>query len=195
MRILSIDPSYSNFAIIVYDMEFKRELYSRNIKFSPLSSLRKHEREMFLDIDYKSLNDKQIAYYKEIWTNIKLNYYVQEIKRLHEEYKYDIVVTESQFVQSMSDVFASVRLASVINNHALPFFSYKSKSWNKILFNDGGMKSEKAKEVTKLKMQKIGFDFGNCQDLYDAAGILFAFIKNEHNETFPQQFWNNLKVK
>lgn len=195
MKILAIDPSYSNFAIVLFDTDKKQNILSHNIKFSPLSSLKRVEKESFLNVDYKVLSDKEKSYYKEIWDNIRLNHFVVFIKEIYKEYGYDVVVTESQFVQAMSDIFASVRLASVVNNIALPFYAYKSKSWNKILFNNGGMDSKTAKEVTKNKMIEIGHDYGTCQDLYDATAIMYAYIKSEHKDLYDDNFWNKLKVK
>jgi len=195
MKILSVDPSYSNFAVNLFDTDNKEILLSHNIKFSSLSSLKKIEKEQFLNIDYNNLTDKEKSYYKEIWDNIRLNYFVTFIKEVYVNYGYDVVVTESQFVQTMSDVFASVRLASVVNNKALPFYSYKSKSWNKILFNDGGMDSKKAKEITRNKLKELGYDFGSCQDLYDSFAILLSYIKSEHKDIFDNDFWNKLRVK
>lgn len=195
MKILAIDPSYSNFAIVLFDTDKKEIVLSHNIKFSSLSSLKRVEKESFLNIEYKTLSDKEKAYYKEIWDNIRLNHFVVFIKEIYKDYGYDVVVTESQFVQAMSDIFASVRLASVVNNNALPFYAYKSKSWNKILFNNGGMDSKTAKEVTRLKMLEIGHDYGLCQDLYDATAIMYAYIKSEHKELYNDIFWNKLKVK
>lgn len=180
MKILGIDPSYKNFAIVIYDVEHDRVIYNHNYSFHSLSALNKEEKLLLKAPEYKLMNDEQKKFWKDIWDNVRLDFFLHKIKELQEKYSYDVVVTESQFVQAMSDIFACVRIASVIDRTPLPFYQFKPKSWNKILFGNGGMTSEVAKKVTKEKLMSFGIDYGNCQDLYDAHALILTYLKNNN---------------
>lgn len=208
MKILSCDASYSSFGLIIYDTDLNEVIYNHSIRFNSLSALNKSEIEMFknqkhlyesyieiknqyayqikADKKYgikkskaKEIVDKYRSVVNEYWNNIRLSFYLDFINNLKEKYDYDLVIAESQFENTMSEIFSVVRVSAVSKDKVISFLQFKPISWHKILFDYARIEKTQAKAAAKEKIDKY-FDLKgvvlSSGDEYDAMCLIITYL-------------------
>lgn len=195
MKILGIDPSYSSTGFVLFDSELNQIVYNNSVKFNNFSSMNKKEIELwhglisknYKEIKYTKIQRKDLTQY---WNNIRLYEMTKIIEQLRSQIEWDVVVTEDvSFASSISDVFAITRLASISENGITRYKCYSPKSWQKILFGNGGMKRDVVKAFIKNKIdnfilpnlsEKVNL---NSQDEYDALCVILTYMKENKIES------------